>query len=397
MGKQSARLYYQKKDHKDILFNGRYHQAMCFNSEVVWRKLRDSDYYLLQTRTFNSSAQNWTYYECVVYPSKKYVFPSSKVYFMSLTHNNRMVFGNIVHTSYIYKSNKIIYSTDGKMYHINTLSNYINHAIPIKDGFFYVGYESYSGSNETGLFCVRYDQDDFEEIKLRDTGGISYFGSAYIGGECPDGVVVNIPNTNAYSIMTSDGSISPGHEHAIGAVYGNGLYASIYSASPYFNAAVIKANSSWRGYKTPIPYGASMLSILYRGGKFIIYYYYGKLMILETEDFRAYRQITVSAKKLILEYAGHAGSYIDLILNESENAEDSHRVWYIKNSRFSNPPFYRNGRKMDSPGIIFYEVGYELAGRINTGFYIDNLYFEESENNFAFYASENVGDINEVL
>lgn len=50
MGRQSARLLNNKKDHKDIFFNGNYHKQMWVtdaqaNPTLVWEKLRKSDNY----------------------------------------------------------------------------------------------------------------------------------------------------------------------------------------------------------------------------------------------------------------------------------------------------------------------------------------------------------------
>lgn len=39
MGKQSSRIYFQEKDHKDIWFQGNYHNAMYVGSQLVWKKL----------------------------------------------------------------------------------------------------------------------------------------------------------------------------------------------------------------------------------------------------------------------------------------------------------------------------------------------------------------------
>ena len=39
MGKQSARLYFQGKDHKDIFFKNHYHCAMYKGSNLVWQKI----------------------------------------------------------------------------------------------------------------------------------------------------------------------------------------------------------------------------------------------------------------------------------------------------------------------------------------------------------------------
>lgn len=41
MGKQSSRIYFQGKDHKDIWFQGNYHNAMYVGSQLVWKKIID--------------------------------------------------------------------------------------------------------------------------------------------------------------------------------------------------------------------------------------------------------------------------------------------------------------------------------------------------------------------
>lgn len=46
MGKQSARLYYDGKDHKDIFFRGKYHDAMYLGYELLWHKIRKEGYYV---------------------------------------------------------------------------------------------------------------------------------------------------------------------------------------------------------------------------------------------------------------------------------------------------------------------------------------------------------------
>lgn len=55
MGKQSSRIYYQEKDHKDIYYNGHYHSAvyLCKESadgkvkcELLWRKIFEENLYI---------------------------------------------------------------------------------------------------------------------------------------------------------------------------------------------------------------------------------------------------------------------------------------------------------------------------------------------------------------
>ena len=46
MGKQSARMVYKGKDHKDIYFRGKYHDAMYLGYELLWHKIRNEGYYV---------------------------------------------------------------------------------------------------------------------------------------------------------------------------------------------------------------------------------------------------------------------------------------------------------------------------------------------------------------
>lgn len=47
MGKQSSRMLYKGKDHKDIYFQGKYHDAMYLGYELLWHKIRQEGYYVL--------------------------------------------------------------------------------------------------------------------------------------------------------------------------------------------------------------------------------------------------------------------------------------------------------------------------------------------------------------
>lgn len=48
MGKQSARLYYQGNDHRDIVFQGQYHDKIYKGNQLVWEKIKDGKYFVTQ-------------------------------------------------------------------------------------------------------------------------------------------------------------------------------------------------------------------------------------------------------------------------------------------------------------------------------------------------------------
>lgn len=43
MGRQSARIYFQGKDHKEIYFNGRYHKALHIGDKLAWEKIETDE------------------------------------------------------------------------------------------------------------------------------------------------------------------------------------------------------------------------------------------------------------------------------------------------------------------------------------------------------------------
>ena len=42
--RQSSRIYFVGKDHKDIYFQGHYHDKMYIGSQLVWEKLKGREY-----------------------------------------------------------------------------------------------------------------------------------------------------------------------------------------------------------------------------------------------------------------------------------------------------------------------------------------------------------------
>ena len=44
MGKQSARLYFKGKDHKDIYYKGHYHVKMYKGDQLIWEKIKQSEW-----------------------------------------------------------------------------------------------------------------------------------------------------------------------------------------------------------------------------------------------------------------------------------------------------------------------------------------------------------------
>lgn len=63
MGRQSSRLIYNGKDHKDIYFQGHYHDAMYVGSQLVWKKIRERNWERIGFHTFKDNGNAYIAYD----------------------------------------------------------------------------------------------------------------------------------------------------------------------------------------------------------------------------------------------------------------------------------------------------------------------------------------------
>lgn len=61
MGKQSARIYYQGKDHRDIYYGGHYHDAMYLGSQLLWKKIAGGKWVLYNNDTIPETMYKYAY------------------------------------------------------------------------------------------------------------------------------------------------------------------------------------------------------------------------------------------------------------------------------------------------------------------------------------------------
>lgn len=142
MGKQSARLYYDGRDHKDIYFQGNYHEKMYKGGMLVWEKLYE-DYFSFV----------WIVKErqrlCVLIPDGK------EIAFSSNAHSVYITSPLIKSSEYITKGDTgyIYYSKDGRRWKRIKKSGQLENAgnagasFEEEHGFFSiegVGYEIYA-------------------------------------------------------------------------------------------------------------------------------------------------------------------------------------------------------------------------------------------------------------
>ena len=73
MGKQSARMYFRGKDHKEIYYQGHYHDAMYIGSTLVWEKLKAEQPSGTPLDGFSAICYYNGFYYVVNYDSSKYI------------------------------------------------------------------------------------------------------------------------------------------------------------------------------------------------------------------------------------------------------------------------------------------------------------------------------------
>lgn len=108
MGKQSARLYYDGKDNKDIYFQGNYHMAMYKGGQLVWKKITEGKHIPYIFKEGNNLVLKVLYVEgrttVTVGNSKKFV-----------ANDDHLVRGeNMV--GFVVNNGQIVYSKDGETF-----------------------------------------------------------------------------------------------------------------------------------------------------------------------------------------------------------------------------------------------------------------------------------------
>lgn len=153
MGNQSARMYFAGNDHKDIYFNGHFHDMMYLGNELVWKKLEGIEWSLSETTI------------------------------LGLCSGNGILLGAKLITNGIavyYSENGIDWIEGGNT---NTLTedNFATLMVSVEiiylNDYFYIFATSYSRDNpyyRNGVFVYKtYDGKEMERIKYDGRGGSS--------------------------------------------------------------------------------------------------------------------------------------------------------------------------------------------------------------------------------
>lgn len=344
MPRQSARIYYQGKEHKEIYYGGHYHNALLLGGKVAWRKIRGSAYYAFPLQT-GGTATGVNNAECIIYPEGNvsniyYVggyFPSYK------TGNKRMV----NHPNGNSPKNSYLVSKDGKLWEEHEVSYAIRGFSIAEEGFFYM-------CRNNGLYEYYYVGTDGDMRPAGETrlcseetlliGDIVNMDIS-CGMESMPPFCVTRYGTD-YTVLDKNGSMKKKLLQGGTVAYAAGRLihiSSIYTSTtePYTTAVKVQTSSNLSAWDTvvvnmPFTYIES-IAAKYVDGLFILYVYGRKdssryVNVYSSNDFRKFSFVQipeiVSLKLVGMDHVntefGYHYEYADIILGRNVSLPGGH-------------------------------------------------------------------------
>lgn len=127
MGKQSSRIYIQGKDHKDVYFQGKFHRAIYLGSKLLWEKLPGEKFFLYR---YNYSEGGVDYSNPRSFDVESHLLTDYPDY--SKSDADYIVNGNNMYT----RVGTGLYTHDGKNFFNNdSTEEFSNISYRVKDGF----------------------------------------------------------------------------------------------------------------------------------------------------------------------------------------------------------------------------------------------------------------------
>ncbi|MCM1416676.1 MAG: hypothetical protein NC430_12235 [bacterium] len=382
MGRQSARMYYQGKDHKDVYFQGNYHRAMYVGDELVWMKLGGENYIPIMRRNSEGGSTIYLYYP----ESKSVEKILDREYFASTSVDGNFRFNG----TFLFTADLKTVSKDGKNFSeydysedlyqiyqgaigggVNSAYQYLldNNGKLISMNTLFTGALSYEGIRSVGYFKKYYF--------FRGSGQYRHYlyiarddGYKFPAVHFLRGIILYYINLRgAHTFLVAQ-------ETALYAYQSRNLSTWDYWWTG-INTATDSGNGHVNGY---------YLSCVYDGEKYLLYVLSNnktlrnKTVLYETYDFVTFTNVPLPA-------------YITL----NGMKEDS--TWYLvtdETEYFSNPPdvdihlvydreVFFSPQFVGESSTLLYNNGIKINPRsiLSGGYYIDNLYLQESENNMV--------------
>lgn len=228
MGKQSSRIYFQGKDHKDIWFQGNYHVAMYIGNQLVWEKLPigKTIYFLENDSRLADYKNKEGYFE-------KRLFP--------IENGFLSVFDGFIQYSKDLTSWKELYEID---------ENYDIYSIRLLNGDELYGLKSIQEESvyNTTVFRYSFKEKYYSEIELESTERIysaylfcSYTGDYFIQNSRTGstGITLYRVNKNGYSEINVPSNSTSGNTR----YYRSGIFYAIEEKAYFIKQVVTRSGA----------------------------------------------------------------------------------------------------------------------------------------------------------
>lgn len=409
MGKQSARLYYRGKDHKDIYFQEKYHNAMIVckegNEKLVWRKLHDEGYFVYTRWEY---VRSYSYYTAILYPEyriREYCSENTQATYHSDKYLAR---------KYSYSSVGAVVSADGKLWRRIIGNDKEISVIPKGDGIVIVSSEGSSRYKYTYYPILKSGYPDEENSLMiySDTDAGTKRSIIYHTTGITDAYLLFDESRSPYKAFAVDmkGNIYDGlftiaiTDKIGGSGCYNGMYYCVFT-SVRSGCYVYVSNSSIGGpwERRSFPVTATDVYTIQSDDGIVVYIgkvnnsMYSTVQIYTTTDFINYTRVDIptsisvpiigpiyDGEKNYLNYMmaygapemANAYNYgVHYNIREYVGDMSNNQICYIEKGKISPPK-----------GMIFqHSITLTSSRRAQITVYLDNLFFQPSEGNFAFF------------
>lgn len=400
MGKQSARMVYQGKDHKDIFFNGKYHWSMYKGSKLVWEKLAGDECFVTADTSVHGGLRTL------------FVDVHNKDYFDLLPrHEGILLFNNLDFCFGLgpYNGEEHIFTTiDGLHYKLGDEFQYANLSVGdkasygfTKDSFYYIVQK-----NDKATITQFYIDGDFiarkgDQIQFN---GYVMENTTSVKSDILVLKIANFGNNGNFTITYFDGKNLCDTTSAIpymGRSFGisfciNNIFYGI-GVSDYYVPNVMEKIESWLSIKlcdikagtagaykcinlTGKGVSSNVTNVFLCRGFFYVYYsiqldYSGSLETYCAKISKSGYVITNKKIEYRVKAKSKDGQEMEFSSIGFTQKVTSTNTAYSNGRRFFNgAAYFKNGIQMEKEGIMLVNSSYFV--------FIDNMFFEDSENNF---------------
>lgn len=389
MGRQSSRLIYQGKDHKDIYFQGKYHKAMYLGNQLLWKKLQKIIPYV------SYDGDNKVMCIKLLFADEKAVVKVVNLTGEGFSDFNLVRGDNAVgyflkDTSWVFSKNGWSFLQTPKM-SASYINGFLGYAMSSNT---FMGVGALIGGGVSDYSVLSRSISSFEDF---GNSPIDQFGALISGYIKPTtGIFVEKTSYAAYQYYLVTNST---HSRLHAFDYSNetkflgakdvGGYPSIYvltyryafDSRPGIEEYTL-SNNGTRKYLASAQkdFYFNIMSTFYHDRKFIVYSSEnGKLQIYETKnDFMSFTEVE-TPQSIVVKDMDSDGKYT--ISFDSTVSGDVYLQPYctLDNTFY----FDEDGVMHDNDGCLFTQNINEKGFKKIVTIYFDNFYFRQSENNFC--------------